>query len=146
MLSDRKGSALSKYLTLNDRILIERFIIEGYSFSFIAKKLARNPSTIAREVKSHRRFVTKARDDVNDCVSFFRCLHRNLCDTETKYSCFTFNPAGRRKFSEKKEKPFGFSFYYSISVSSSSVPEQKWRRRSGRPKWSDGRQPPAKDW
>lgn len=88
MLSDRKGSALSKHLTLNDRILIERFIIEGYSFSFIAKKLARNPSTIAREVKSHRRFVTKARDDVNDCVSFFRCLHRNLCDTETKYSCF----------------------------------------------------------
>ena len=80
---------MSKHLTLNDRVLIERYISESFSFAFIARRLARSPSTVAREVKRHRCFISSsARDDVNDCISYYRCLRRNLCDTETMYSCF----------------------------------------------------------
>ena len=80
---------MSKHLTLSERVLIERYISDSYSFAFIAKRLARSPSTIAREVKRHRCFTGDHRyDDVNDCLDYRRCLRRNLCDTETRYSCF----------------------------------------------------------
>lgn len=88
-LPGRKGAAMSKHLTLSERVLIERYISDSYSFAFIAKRLARSPSTIAREVKRHRCFTGDHRyDDVNDCLDYRRCLRRNLCDTETRYSCF----------------------------------------------------------
>jgi len=34
-------------------------------------------------------FVNKERPDKNDCVEYRSCLHRNLCSTETKNSCFS---------------------------------------------------------
>ena len=79
---------MTKHLSLSDRILIERFVSESYSFAFIARKLSRNPSTISREVKRHRCFVTHCRDGDNDCIRFRSCLRRNVCSTESKYTCF----------------------------------------------------------
>jgi IS30 family transposase len=42
---------MSKHMTLTERTLIEKFLAFGFSFSAIAEKLNRSPSTISREVK-----------------------------------------------------------------------------------------------
>ena len=78
---------MAKHLSLSERALIERALVFGKSFSEIAASLNRSPSTIAREVKRHRVFVSRWRDDKNDCIAYNSCLRRNLCPTETKYSC-----------------------------------------------------------
>ena len=78
---------MAKHLSLSERARIERALVLGKSFTEIAASLDRSPSTIAREVKNHRVFVSRWRDDKNDCLSYHSCLKRNLCPTETIYSC-----------------------------------------------------------
>lgn len=78
---------MAKHLSLSERALIERTLVLGRSFSEIAASLNRSPSTISREVKQHRAFVSRWRDDKNDCLAYSTCLRRNLCPTETIYSC-----------------------------------------------------------
>ena len=41
---------MSKHLSLQERIIIERMIGQGFSFATIARQLERSPSTIAREI------------------------------------------------------------------------------------------------
>lgn len=79
---------MSKHLSLSDRAIIEKYLAQDFSFSYIAKRLSRSPSTISREVKNHRCFVNGSRYTDNDCIYYGSCLRRNLCDTESKYSCF----------------------------------------------------------
>lgn len=81
---------MGKHLSLSDRTLIERCLVNGYTFAAIARKLNRSPTTISREVKAHRVFANRVSlVNDNDCVDYVRCLRRNLCNTETKYSCFS---------------------------------------------------------
>lgn len=44
-----------KHLTLSDRTYIEQELLQKSSFSSIAKVLHKDPSTIAKEVKRHRK-------------------------------------------------------------------------------------------
>ena len=81
---------MGKHLTLSDRTLIERCLVNDFTFAAIARKLNRSPTTISREVKARRVFVNRVNPvHKNDCADYERCLRRNLCDTETKYSCFS---------------------------------------------------------
>lgn len=80
---------MSKHLTLSDRAIIEKYLAMDMSFSYIAKRLNRSATTISREVKNHRCFVNGVRYTSNDCVHYRTCIRRNLCDTESKYSCYT---------------------------------------------------------
>ena len=86
-LPAERTAIMAKHLSLSERALIERALVLGKSFSEIAASLERSPSTISREVKNHRVFVSRWRDDKNDCLSYHSCLKRNLCPTETIYSC-----------------------------------------------------------
>lgn len=79
---------MAKHLSLSERSFIERALVYEKSFASIAKSLNRSASTIAREIKNHRVFVNRWRDDRNDCISYQSCLRRNLCPTETQYSCW----------------------------------------------------------
>lgn len=78
---------MSKHLTLTDRAIIERYLAQDMSFSFIARKLERSPTTISREIKNHRCFVNGFHYTSNDCVNYRSCLRRNLCDQESIYTC-----------------------------------------------------------
>lgn len=80
---------MSKHLSLTDRTLIERFIVQDYTFTAIAKRLGRSPSTISREIKLHRVFVARFQDGAKECTEFPSCLRRNLCPTETQYTCYS---------------------------------------------------------
>lgn len=79
---------MAKHLSLSERSFIERALVYEKSFASIAKSLNRSASTIAREIKNHRVFVNRWRDDRNDCISYQSCLRRNLCPTENQYSCW----------------------------------------------------------
>ena len=80
---------MSNHLTLSDRAIIERYLALDMSFAYIARKLNRSATTISREVKHHRCFVNGVRYTSNDCVNYRTCLRRNLCSTESKYTCFS---------------------------------------------------------
>lgn len=80
---------MTRHLSLSDRALIEKFIAEDFTFSYIAKRLHRSPATISREIKIHRCFTDKSDPEENDCVIFRKCLKQNVCPNETKYSCTT---------------------------------------------------------
>ena len=73
---------MSKHLTLTDRAIIEKYLAQDMSFSFIAKRLNRSATTISREIKNHRCFVNGFRYTSNDCINYRSCLRRNICDRE----------------------------------------------------------------
>lgn len=78
---------MSKHLSLSDRAVIERMLNMDFTFTQIAKKLDRTPSTISREIKRHRVFTGQYNiSNRCDCIKFFHCLKNNLC--ENKGSCF----------------------------------------------------------
>ena len=79
---------MSKHLTLTDRAIIEKYLAQDMSFSFIAKRLNRSATTISREIKNHRCFVNGFRYTSNDCINYRSCLCRNICDQESIYTCF----------------------------------------------------------
>ena len=78
---------MSKHLTLTDRAIIEKYLAQDMSFSFIAKRLNRSATTISREIKNHRCFVNGFRYTSNDCINYRSCLRRNICDQESIYTC-----------------------------------------------------------
>ena len=78
---------MSKHLTLTDRAIIEKYLAQDMSFSFIAKRLNRSATTISREIKNRRCFVNGIRYTSNDCINYQSCLRRNLCDQESFYTC-----------------------------------------------------------
>ena len=73
-----------KHLTLNDRLYIEEPLEQGRSFKDIARYLCKDPTTISKEVKTHRihephfkeRLFYNAR---NFCVHRFTCKKTNAC-------------------------------------------------------------------
>ena len=61
----------SKHLTLSERAEIEVMIDKGSSFAQIARTLSRDPSTISKEIRSHRLLAPHYRDD--------KSRHRSEC-------------------------------------------------------------------
>ena len=78
---------MSKHLTLSDRAIIEKYLAQDMSFSYIAKRLDRSATTISREIKNHRCFVNGFRYTSNDCINYRSCLRRNLCDYSFHEGC-----------------------------------------------------------
>lgn len=73
-----------KHLTASDKLYIERALNDGCSFKVIARWLCKDPSTISREVRSHRLsdfypgrgpFL----DAKNFCIHRFHCQKKNVC-------------------------------------------------------------------
>ena len=80
---------MSKHLSLSDRAMIERLLVMDYTFTSIAKKLNRSPSTISREVKRYRVFTGRVNPSAkNDCANYYSCIRNNLCHIET-HGCFS---------------------------------------------------------
>ena len=67
------------HLTQPDRFIIERLINAGSSFRYIAERLSRHPSTISREIKRNRHFISVRTTRGNDCALSFSCTTKHLC-------------------------------------------------------------------
>ena len=64
-----------KHLSLDDRVLIEEGICKGLRKFQIAKLVGKSSSTIAKEIKKHRKL--KIRNTFNDDA--IKCIHLNKC-------------------------------------------------------------------
>lgn len=78
--------ATYKHFSLSERIDIEHFLRDGYSFKAIGKELNRDCTTISKEVKKH---ITHKRSGAygrafNNCINKHDCGFSKLCD---KPSC-----------------------------------------------------------
>lgn len=74
--------ATYKHLTLSDRIDIENYLKNGYSFKAIGRELNRDCTTIAKEVKNHivfRRIGSYGRA-FNNCLLRRDCGYSKLCN------------------------------------------------------------------
>ena len=63
--------AKNAHLTYDDRLTIQSSLADRLSFKAIGLIFRKEPSTIAKEVKSHLKFESKG--------SFNPCLHRKTC-------------------------------------------------------------------
>lgn len=70
-----------KHLTLSERILIEKGLNERMSFRSIARSIAKDCSTISKEVRNHLVFKKSGAFGraFNDCANRFGCTLQHLC-------------------------------------------------------------------
>jgi IS30 family transposase len=75
----------NKHFTLSERIEIERYLNESYSFKAIGRKLNRDCTTISKDIKKHI-YLKKTGaygKPFNNCLKKFDCKHSYLCDSPT---------------------------------------------------------------
>jgi IS30 family transposase len=106
-----------KHLTLSQRIIIEKGLENNESFSEIARKTEKDPSTISKEVRRHVIHHTK-KDRNRDipCVNRPGCRIRSLCNnkgciklckicSEPDFYCTGICPDYKETVCEKLDKP-----------------------------------------
>lgn len=81
---------MAKQLSLSERIIIEKMIIDDCTFASIGRKLNRSASTIAREVLHYRCFVGRIPlPGENDCIRRLSCQRNTLCPNVGVHGCVT---------------------------------------------------------
>lgn len=80
---------MPKQLSLPERIIIERMILQDYSFATIGRNLDRSASTIAREVLHYRCFTSRIPlPGENDCIFRTSCQKNTLCPEIGVQGCY----------------------------------------------------------
>lgn len=73
-----------KHLTIDDRMYIEEALNHGVTFTYIARYLCKDPTTISKEILRHRRINTWNRGSFNNpynfCIHRYHCKKTNACD------------------------------------------------------------------
>lgn len=79
----------NKHLTLDERNFIEQELAKNTSFKDIAKYLAKDPTTISKEVRKHR--IRKEGQSIhvnyNHCAKRYNCHRINLCNPRCSKEC-----------------------------------------------------------
>lgn len=87
IIMSKKGN--QKHLTQDQRIEIEKGLTENKSFSEIAKRIGKDPTTVSKEVRLHAR--TKERPDAGytnpPCINRKECKLICLCDEQCGTLC-----------------------------------------------------------
>ena len=85
---------INKHLTIDEREFIEQCLLnydgKNINFKIIADSLAKDPSTISKEIRRHRTLVKASKYNnlnYNLCKNKFNCKKRNICNTGCKYIC-----------------------------------------------------------
>ncbi len=83
-----KDHNMTKHLSQSDRVLIEKYLDDDMTFTYISRRIGRSVSTVSREIRNHRTFTGDYdRLYPNGCAHYQSCITRNLCPTESIYSC-----------------------------------------------------------
>lgn len=69
-----------KHLTTTQRMKIEKGLMEGKSFAFIARNIEKHPSTVIKEVKKYRYFPKRNTGNELPCTFYKSCRMHFLCD------------------------------------------------------------------
>lgn len=82
----------NKHLTLAERIIIERRLLDKESFKSIGHELDKDPTTISKEVRNHIQFKKTGcyGKPFNDCSIRKGCTVQHLCSNRSckRYCCF----------------------------------------------------------
>lgn len=84
---------MSKFLTYEDRLVIAQLLQENASFGVIGKKLGKDRTTIAKEIKKHSHDKKSGRPGYpyNPCKHRSTCkvkkLCGNTCTHQSAYKC-----------------------------------------------------------
>lgn len=107
----------NKHLTLSQRLHIEKGLEGNESFSSIAKRLSKDPSTISKEVRRHRtEHIKRELNRDIPCTNRSQCRMRSLCKnrdciklckicTEPDFHCTKVCPEYVERQCEKLNKP-----------------------------------------
>ena len=88
-----KGATMSKFLTYEDRLVIAQLLQENVSFGVIGKKLGKDRTTIAKEIKKHSYDKKSGRPGYpyNPCKHRSTCKAKKLCGNscthQSAYKC-----------------------------------------------------------
>lgn len=106
-----------KHLTISQRLHIEKGLENNESFSLIAKRLEKDPSTISKEVRRHRtEHVKRDMNHAIPCANRTQCRVHSLCNdreciklckicSEPDFYCSKVCPDYLEKQCEKLDKP-----------------------------------------
>ena len=64
---------MAKNLGMSERTMIEKGLILGNSFQVIGRMIGRSPTTVSREVRKRRAFISRSGRQRNDCLHFISC-------------------------------------------------------------------------
>lgn len=75
---------MSKFLTYEERLSLQKYLKENCSFKEIGRRLGKNPTTISREVRKHLSEVATGYSGYpyNACRNRFNCRKKDLCGKE----------------------------------------------------------------
>ena len=78
-----------KHLTLSDRIIIEKGLLNGDTFTSIASAINKDISTVSKEVRKHSQVTERKNMDFAPipCANRDVCSLRNLCKTDCTWIC-----------------------------------------------------------
>lgn len=77
-----------KHLTLSDRIFIEQCLNEGKTFSAIASRINKDPSTISKEIRKHKTVkLHKSQNRKPRCIHYKTCTEKHLCNQICYKNC-----------------------------------------------------------
>ena len=76
-----------KRLNLSDRIRIEAGLNARKPIGMIAREIGRHPSTVIREIRSHRIIVPGNRYACKDCTYSYYCVKTDLCEKQCGMEC-----------------------------------------------------------
>lgn len=78
-----------KHLTLSDRIIIEKGLLNGDPFTSIASAINKDISTVSKEVRKHSQVTERKNMDFAPipCANRAECSLHNLCNPDCTWSC-----------------------------------------------------------
>jgi IS30 family transposase len=86
-----------KHLTQEDRIVIEQLLTSKESFKRIGRELGKDPTTIAKEIKTHLQFKRTGcyGRPFNDCLHRWNCPVQHFCSKPkcSRLCCFCNSPS-----------------------------------------------------
>lgn len=83
---------MSKFFTYEERLSLQKYLKESFSFKDIARKLGKNPTTISREVRKHLSEVATGHPgfSFNPCKNRFNCRKKSVCQKDCTRSSLTY--------------------------------------------------------
>ena len=102
----------NKHLTQTERIIIEQRLLENQSFKSIGREIGKDPTTVAKEVRSHIHYRRTGcyGKPFNDCLIRKDCTVRRLCGSHrcsracgfcNAHSCSSLCPDYRQEICSK---------------------------------------------
>jgi len=77
-----------KHLQISQRLIIEKGLNNGESFTEIGKKISKDPSTISKEVRRHITYHVKRDMNRNiPCANRSDCMRKNVCGDNCLHYC-----------------------------------------------------------